>query len=247
MKNIKLPNANLTLGALFGFMVAVVLCALTVVLLSEVHLLKGIQAIGSPAIAAIAVFIAFMAFRHSVIRHDAVTQMTASQDYLEEAKALLERSYGVFMPAGARMPPNDRVSWLTAARLIVSYQKTRCYITEAAHLEIMDGYEEHFRHLYYRALHDYRDRMDLRYFSPEDDRYSIRNLQIASIAVVFEFIRWKDGKTDPLDDIDEVALLALNDSASVRFRGIKEYLAKHYENIWAQVLDRRKQDTAENR
>lgn len=104
------------------------------------------------------------------------------------------------------MPVQNRVEWLTTARMILRYKNMRGKIKEPVHKEIVDEHEEYWRHQFYVLLDDCKDEIDREWFEVSPKKHKGKNISEKSIAVIYEFIKWK-GK-DVLDVIDDKKLFA---------------------------------------
>jgi hypothetical protein len=147
----------------------------------------SIQAIGSLAILASAT-VALSLYRATTTRHLKEDEFKASEAFLSEAKALLEKTYELFSGEDDDAPPkNSRVLWLTVARMIVRYQKLKELITERPHIDIIDENEEFWRYKFYSLLDRNSEALSGNYFRSPDDKHGGNKTDKKSIAVIFDF------------------------------------------------------------
>jgi hypothetical protein len=116
---------------------------------------------------------------------------------LHHAKTSLERA---FLALCGDTPPNtapahDRTAWLTAARLIEEYKKSKERITDKLTLQECESHEEHWRYQFYARLVLIQDG-PAGYFTP---RPRGEEIQKVSAMVIHAFATWPKGKPDPLE------------------------------------------------
>jgi hypothetical protein len=192
----------------------------------------SIQAIGSLAILASAT-VALSLYQATTTRHLKEDKLRASETFLSETKALLEKTYELFSGGNDGNPPeNSRVMWLTVARMIVRYQKLKELITEPPHIEIIEENEELWRYKFYSLLDRNSEALSRNYFNSPEHRHGGNKTDRKSIAVIFDFAAWK-GK-DPLDDIDDIQLFADRVQLHNHF-GLHAYLQE--DGYWDKVLE----------
>lgn len=223
-----------TLGIVLGFAasIGIVLTA------GEAALLPSIQTIGSTAVAFSAT-VAFGVYLSNIRRHQQEDARKASETYLKESLSLLDKSYEIFVSEGASPPANDRLLWLSTARMIVRFQKMRQRILEADHIAVADENEEHTRLKFYTVLGRNKDNFNQEYFCPTGDRYSGDNIHRKSLAVVFSFARWREGMPDPLDEVDDIDLFARG-ALPIDQYGAEMYLESFVE-YWQKVQEKKAQ------
>lgn len=235
----KITNVLLvTFGIALGFATSVVI----VLTAGEVQLLPSIQMIGSIAVAFSAT-IAFGVYLSNIHRHQQEDAREASETYLEESLSLLNKAYEIFVREGTDPPKNDRLLWLTTARMIVRFQKMRQRISEADHIAVADENEEHTRFKFYTILERNKANFSRQYFCPSRNHYS-GNIHRKSLAVVFAFARWKEGMPDPLDEVDDIELFARG-ALPIDQHGAEDYL-EGYADYWQKVQARKAQIEATN-
>ena len=214
---------SVLMGALGGVVLTLAVIALALTYVGEAELMAGIQAIGSLAIAFSAI-VAYRLFRANVSRHAKEDRRAESKVFLDEAIALLNRSYETFTRFGDYPPKNDKLLWLSTARMIVRFQNMRKQITEKDHQAIVDENEEYIRLKFYTLLDACKDKLTVDYFIPSDfPNESSGIVPRNSVAVIFDFAKWREDMTDPLDQIDDKELLARG-AVPIDFMGVENFL-----------------------
>lgn len=171
--------------------------------------LATFQAIGSLAVAGSAI-VAFFLYRLNLTRHKDEDSYKASETFLEEATKNLERAFEIFTDKGVNISPprNDRLLWLTTARMVLRFDKLRSRITAAQHIDIVDEHEEYWRFQFYKLLDENKSNFTKAYFNPSGKPHSGDCIARNSMAVIFSFARWKQGAKDPMDEVDDKLLFA---------------------------------------
>lgn len=196
-----------------------------------------VQALGSLAIAASAT-VAFFLYRLNLRRHELEDNYSTSETYLREAISMLEKSYAIFTGNGEnRDPPrNDRLIWLATARMICRYELMKARISADEHLEIVSEHEEYWRMQYSKLLSENKPNFTTEYFGvPYDGNCIARK----SIAIIFDFSRWKEEKDDPLDSVDDQELFAKGALPIDQFGAIG--FMEEYERYWGEVQEMKEQ------
>jgi hypothetical protein len=157
-----------------------------------------------------------------------------SKAFLDESLVLLERAYETFTRLGTNPPSNDRVLWLSAARMMVRFRKMRGRLTESEHCEIADEHEEYWRLRFYTLIQDNKKNFTMSYLAPRDDVSEADVVPRRAIAVIFDFANWKEGMEDPLDVVDEKELFARG-AVPIDFFHVIEFLER-YETFWKKVM-----------
>jgi hypothetical protein len=115
---------------------------------------------------------------------------------LGDAVRTLERSFIALVdqtPVG-KNPPNDRLGWLTSARLIEQYKEAKKQINDRVILKECESHEEHWRHQFYLRLKNLAGGTP-EYYSKGG---SIECINEVSAVIVHAFADWQRGKEDPL-------------------------------------------------
>jgi hypothetical protein len=220
------------LGLALGLALAVVI----VLFAGEVKLLPAVQTIGSIA-TALSATVAFTVYLSTVKRHRTDDARKASDTYKDEALSVLEKAYATFTQQSDTPPVNDRLLWLSTARMIVRFQKLREKVTELDHTAVIDENEEHIRLKFYTLLGRNSQNFSREYFCPDGNRYDAINIERRSIAVIFGFARWREGMQDPLNSIDDIDLFARR-ALPIDQLGAREYL-EDFNDYWAKIEERR--------
>jgi hypothetical protein len=226
--NLLLIILGLALG--LGLAVAIVFTA------GEAKLLPAIQTLGSVAIAFSAT-VAFGVYLSTVRRHQQEDARKVSETYLQEALSVLEKSYETFVKMGDSPPANDRLVWLSTARMISRFHELRKKVTELDHVSVIAENEEYIRLKFYILLRENRGSFTRAYFCPSGDQYSEDNISRKSIAVIFAFTKWREDTPDPLDEIDDIELFARG-ALPVDQNGAEAYL-EDFNEYWRKVQERR--------
>lgn len=227
-----------TIGIALGFSVSVVI----VLTAGEAKLLPAIQTLGSTAVAFSAA-VAFGLYLLNERRHQQEDKREASKTYLNESTALLDKAYNIFVQKGTDPPANDRLMWLSTARMIVRFQRMRVRISEADHIAVIDENEEYTRGRFSALLGGNKDKFTRKYFCPSVDLYSADNVSRKSIAIVFGFARWKSDIPDPLSEVDDIEILARG-AIPIDQDGVISYL-EDYVDYWAKVQARKSEIASE--
>ena len=205
----------------------------------ESEALRAIQALGSIAVACSAV-VAYRLYVASTNRHAQEDARNHSGAFLEESKKVLERAYEVFSRSGLHAPANDRLIWLSIARMLLRYQSLKVHITEPDHQQIMEENEEYQRLRFYVLLDRSRDKFDREYFlGAEDHPQDGEEIEEKSIAVIFNFTKWPDDRPDPIDYVDDIELFAQG-SVPISYHGVEAHLSRR-QKYW-EAIQVRKQE-----
>ena len=186
---------------------------------------------------AAATLTAVIVYRHNSDLAEREEAYRRSEVMLEECKALLQRSYDAFTQGGEtdKPPANDRLLWLSVARMLNRYLRLRQQVTEPVHAEIIGTYEDDARARFYDLFHRYGPTaFTLDYFcgeSPEDSSETgqkkpangrISPLDLRSVAALYEFASWRAGAEEPLHDTDVVAVFSRH--GPLVYPGLEAYL-----------------------
>lgn len=130
-----------------------------------------------------------------------------SEDVMEAATDLLEKAYEKLAPTdGSTQPTNRRLSWLSAARLIVTAEKLANAITEPSHQLIYRETREYWRARLYELIWPSIEGLPSSFYAESPAHmlaYSGRvrePLSEKSLAFLYRFVRWPDNTHDPLGD-----------------------------------------------
>jgi len=235
---------------MFGFLVGILLTLIALVVVSGLNTdipffaqvnnnLPTFQAIGSLAVAASAL-VAFFLYRQNLKRHEHDDKYKASETILIETIKILERSYEIFTDSGVNLSPprNDRLLWLTAARMVTRFNKLRSKLTEDEHFEIIDEHEEYWRFQFYKLLDENKLNFTKTYFNPSGRPYAGDCVARNSMAVIFSFARWKEEADDPMYEVDDKLLFAkgalpIDQTGAIAF-------VEDYKKYWDEVEELRR-------
>lgn len=223
---------NLVIAAASGSIITVTLTLLGLAFGTTADLLNVLQALGTLA-TAVSAAIAYRLYKSSIEGATKDARRVSSKEFLEESLLLLKRSYELFTGGEGAPPANDRVLWLSTARMIARFNSMRKLITESDHLVIVDEHEEYWRLQYYLLLDDSKEIFTTAYFMPEGQQYGGNVVARSAIAVVFDFAKWNPEVPDPLQSIDDKQLFA-NGAVPIDFHGVLGFLSG-YEAYWAEV------------
>lgn len=130
----------------------------------------------------------------------------ASEVILQQAEMSLQWAWDALTEDGTHVSPPqpNRLNWLTAARHILRYKELKAEVTEPAHRTICEDREEFWRHRFYLCL-DCKAFLQGSYFQVENIQQS--GLEKTSVAVVFAFSKWPEGKDDLINKVDVAQLI----------------------------------------
>lgn len=132
-----------------------------------------------------------------------------SEDYLEHALNLLEKSYDALMPVDENgYPKQSRLAWLTSARLLRASEQIADQIPESHHRKIYDEQKEYWRGHFYDLLKPSDEGLPSTYYADDPrhmsgympDQVEHEPLAEKSLAVLYRFVRWPVGFEDPIKD-----------------------------------------------
>ncbi|MDZ7662951.1 hypothetical protein [Thiohalophilus sp.] len=235
----------------FGIFIGIILTLITIIIIATISaedpaaaewsVVKWVndnhpifQTIGSLAIAGSAI-VAFFLYRLNQARHSHEDKYKASETFLKESIRILERSYEIFTDNGKHIfpPRNDRLLWLTTARMILRFDRLKSRITENEHKEIIDEHEEYWRFQFYKLMDFNNSNFTKAYFCPSGNQYDADTIAINSIAIIFSFAKWKEGNEDPLRAVDDKMLFAKGAIPIDQF-GVLDFL-EGYSEYWGEV------------
>lgn len=229
-------RATNILLVVIGIAIGLGLAVTIVVTVGEARLLPTIQTIGSIA-TAFAAIVAFIVYQATVRRHQKDDRRKASETYLREALSVLEKAYDTFTQRGDDPPENDRLLWLSTARMIVRFQKLRERVVEPDHAAVIDENEEYTRMKFSSLLNQNSKKFSREYFCPGGEQYDGINIHRKSMAVIFAFSRWRENIPDPLEAVDDVELFARGALPIDQF-GAEAYL-EDFPEYWEKVQERK--------
>ncbi|MNH88017.1 hypothetical protein D3C73_405160 [compost metagenome] len=136
----------------------------------------------------------------------------------------LERAYEALVgpdKAGQKLPPSDRLAWLTSARLIEQYKDAKQKIKNPVVLHECEGHEEHWRHQFYLALQPLQ-KTTPEYYST--NRPGSGPIHEVSAIIIHAFANWPEGKEDPVDTYSNKAEAISKLRVHPMWFALKQYL-----------------------
>ena len=132
-----------------------------------------------------------------------------SEDYYKEAKSQLEKAF-LTLSDNANKISNDRLKWLTCARLLLSTDRLGNKIIMSSHKYIYKEDRQYWRVKFSESIQDfpesfYTGRKD-GFF--DDTPQGVDKIDLDSVLVVHKFMQWDIKYTDPLgrQSLDKVQL-----------------------------------------
>ena len=164
-------------------------------------------------------------------------QYSNDKELLEQLKQSLDLAYHSLAPDGDRPPINNRLRWLTSARHIVRYRQISNSLNTPLYRTICEEQEEYWRNRFYILL----GKIDSSgyYEAINPDEMVPENIEPRSAAIVHSFSVWKEGRSDPLEDMsfeDIVRNYKLFSPLHLHFR---EYIKRKYPNLADKVNEKR--------
>jgi hypothetical protein len=149
-------------------------------------------------------------------RNEAFAQ---SREFLENALSLINKAKDVLKgPDGS--PTNDRISWVTAARLLTRAQNIARLITAKPHLIIYEAEHDYQRHCFGDLLRHNRELLSASFFcgaqnprmpighavyDPSQKPYGQKWIPPRIVAVVYRFFQYPERYEDPLEESVEMS------------------------------------------
>jgi hypothetical protein len=226
-------------GLLVGALLSLIAFTIALAVGENIPFLQIAQATGSIAVG-ISAIVALNLYLATIKRHKSEDSRKASQEYLQEAIKILERTYDVFTDKGSNTDPprNNRLLWLTTARMFLRYYRIRDKINQDDHDEIVKEHEEYWRVQMYNILDRNKSNFSLAYFQPSGNQYGGDTVHRDSIGVIFDFARWYDDTEDPLKNTDVITMYAKG-AVPIDQHGVEEFI-EQYEEYSAKIQERKK-------
>lgn len=163
-------------------------------------------------------------------------QVLKSYDWAYDAFTTGSGTFGI--------EPN-RLNWLTAARHLVRAQKLAGQISSATYRTIQRENEEYWRTQFYlQADMDALANPDY-YFEWGDKE---RPIDFRSAIVIADFLAWKEGNGDPIDEFDpHESMLKPGFKGSKLGRGIEKFIVRNAPNFVEEHQRRIEQQKAEKK
>ncbi|MEQ5194616.1 hypothetical protein [Klebsiella pasteurii] len=145
-------------------------------------------------IAILASLIAITTLSYNIRRH-------VSEDYSKDAKEYLKRAYEMLAPKNpSDLPPNDRMSWLTAARFLKIADRLGQKIIMSSHKKIFIEEKQYWRWKLGEIIKNFPNE----YYAQSPEKFIMYSqvdkepLSEHSLYVIHKFIEWDDTYEDPL-------------------------------------------------
>lgn len=156
-----------------------------------------------------------------------------SADFLEAATDLLEKAFQTLSPeAQATQPPNDRRTWLSAARLISAAEKVGAQISEESHLLIFREEREYWRGRIYDLIFPSTEGLPSNFYAEQPEHMISHSnedrapLSEKSLAYLYRFVRWPEGLPDPIGDESVFTEMEIEKMCTFGPRGLGNLLAQ---------------------
>lgn len=176
-------------------------------------------------------FVAIWTQRRNESFHRSETHLNNALGLIEKAKSVLTDDDGY--------PTNDRICWVTAARLLTRAERIASQISEPVHREIFAAEHDYNRHVFGDFLRDGGNPLPAQFFTgasplyqslgaavyaPDQEKNGGRWIPPRILAIVYRFFQFPEGFEDPLD-----ASLPLTHRETERLwlfgqRGVVDYL-----------------------
>ena len=228
----------MTLGFLVGTLFSLIVFTILLSVSNGIPFIQVAQATGSIAIGISAV-VGINLYIATTNRHRAEDKRKTSEEYLKEAIKILERAYEIFTDDGTNVcpPRNDRLLWLTTARMILRYYKIKAQINQTDLSEIVQEHEEYWRVQLYNVLNQNTSNFTVGYFQPSGNRYGGDTVHRDSIGVIFDFAKWYDDSEDPLNSADVISMYAKG-ALPLDQHGARSFI-EQYEEYFSKIVQRK--------
>jgi hypothetical protein len=142
----------------------------------------------------------------ALISFSANLRRARSDDLMKAATELLEKAFEELVPDSAKPnePSNERLSWLSAARLISTAEKLSKRISEESHRLIYQEKREYWRTRLHLLIFPTTAGLPSSFYAEKPEHMIgyiglVRPpLEEKSLAFLYRFIRWPDGLSDPI-------------------------------------------------
>ncbi|MCK4843165.1 MAG: hypothetical protein KAT04_14985 [Methylococcales bacterium] len=152
--------------------------------------------------------------------------------YCEHAINTLERAYNTLSDSGkSKTPLQDRLVWLTTARLLLSAKKLYSKIpeTEDSLKTLYIGEEEFWRVNFYKLLDPFNVNSfasSKAYFANPSETQG-DEIEERSIKVIYNFVDWPDDRKDPMEEVPYYTPKEIN-KLSIGKLGLKSFLEQKH-------------------
>ncbi len=141
---------------------------------------------------------------------------------LNHAKTSIERAFSALFSRvdAVAPPPSDRVAWLTAARLIEEYRRSKARIQDPLTLEECESHEAHWSHQFYIRLQPLSNTVPEYYGQPG----SATSIPPVAAIIVHDFAIWPEEKPDPLKSHEVSKRKPHESDAHLRWGALRAYI-----------------------
>ncbi len=151
-------------------------------------------------------------------------QYNNDKELVEQLKLSLELAFKSLSSDGNGPPTNIRLRWLTAARHIARFRELQLSIKTKLYKTICEEHEEYWRDKIYNLLAHIENSNFFRSINP--DEMEEETIDIRSAAVVYSFSVWKEGRSDPLDNMSLEEIIVKYKLYSPLYRHFWDYVKK---------------------
>lgn len=133
-----------------------------------------------------------------------------SEDVLKAATELLEKAYAELALDDQKSdtPSNERLAWLSAARLIATAERLSTQISEKTHQLIYQEKREYWRTRLHLLIFPTTEGLPGSFYAEKAEHMNgyigrIRTppLEEKSLAFLYRFVRWPEGLSDPIGQV----------------------------------------------
>jgi hypothetical protein len=217
------------LGALRS---AVIALALDAVLIAGIIIWRFIQVSDSFSITDLGPFCTIAGLIAALVIFICNLQRARSEDILKAATDLLEKAYTKLEPQdGSNLPSNNRLSWNSSARLVLTAEKLAKEITEPSHQLIYQEKKEYWRAQFYELICPSLEGLPGSFYAKNAKDMISHNpkgrapLSQKSLAFLYRFVRWPKENTDPLGEQSNFTAEEIENMESFGPRGLGKLLA----------------------
>lgn len=162
----------------------------------------------------------------------------ASEDYLNRAISLIEKAHEI-LSNEAGCAKHDRVSWVTAARLLQTAEVLEKKIKEESHLDIYASEKDYQRHRFHKLLAHQGKPLPAEYFlggnivygdigasaySKTSGKVGGEWIPIKAVSVVYRFKTYPDNYIDPLGSAKDLSYKEIDKLDTFGQDGLIDYL-----------------------
>lgn len=158
---------------------------------------------------------------------------STSKEYLDKSISLLEDAYTLFTKklTPEDWPKNDRLLWLTVARMLHTSNDLGSKIKYKSHRNIYKVTKQFWSYRFYDILKIEEDSFPATYFAEKPEHLILYNprkdqvpLSLKSISVLYRFAKWPEELKDPLSDISTFSEEEIEKMCDFGPRGLGNHL-----------------------